>query len=428
MKTRFFAFLLGLLLSGALPLHAAEPEPLDWVVAVVNDEVITASELGDELLGIVSELRARGTRLPEREILERQVLERLVMRKIQLQLARQGGIRIDENTLNNAVRKLAAQNGIALSEFRDKLEGEGYAFTNFREDIREELAIQRLQQTQVVKRVNVTEQEIDTFLANQAEQGSQGKEYHLLHILVALPDAASPEVLQEKQQRAESIMRRLRDGADFRETAIEYSDSRLALEGGDLGWLPAGKVPTLFSERVPQMRPGDMHGPIRNASGYHIVKLEAVRGSGDALITQTKARHILIRLNELVSDNEARQRLTDLRARLVEGDDFAALAKAHSEDEISAANGGDLGWINPGVMVAEFEKEMDALRPNELSEPFKTRFGWHLLQVLERRNRDNSEEVRRSFANQQLRERKLAEELQLWQREIRSEAYVEYRL
>jgi peptidyl-prolyl cis-trans isomerase SurA len=415
--------LLGLTLGGS-----ALAEELERIVAVVNEEVIVDSRLQREIRGVEAELRQQATRLPSPEVLRRQVLERLVLSRLQLQLAERNSIKVDDGELNDAVRNVAAENNLSLEQFRQALDKEELDFAEFRENLREQLTIRRLQQRQVVSRVNVTDQEIANFIANQAQQGNTTAEYHLLHILIALPDAASPEVIKEKQQKARELVDSLRAGADFQATAVAVSDSQQALEGGDLGWRKAGEVPSLFAGLVARMSVGDIEGPIRNAGGFHILKLAGIRSTGQSVVTQTRARHILIKTSELISDQEAESKLAQLRERILHGDDFTELARAHSEDPASAAEGGALGWISPGVMVSEFEEVMDSLKTNQISQPFRSRFGWHILQVLERREHDNTEEALRTRASKQIRQRKIEEELQNWLRQLRDEAYVEYRL
>lgn len=427
MKKLVFSSLLCLSLLGSASIaHAAEELVLDSIVAVVNDEAITESELQEEMQGMVAQLRERGTRLPPQEVLQRQILERLIMRHLQLQLAERNGIRVDDSSLNASLRNIAAQQDTSLAEMRDRMEADGFSFKSFREEIRDELILQRIQRKAIGGKVNVTEREIDNFLAVQNKQGTLGTEYRLLQILISVPDASTPEQLRDSFDKAKQVRERLDDGADFRELAIEFSEDKNALEGGDLGWLKSGEIPVQLADLLNQMSPGQLAGPLRSASGFHIFKLEGKR-DGQNIVMQTRARHILIIPNELLTDEEAERRLSNLRERLLQGEDFAELAKAHSDDKASANLGGDLGWISPGVMVSEFEEKMNKLAPGDLSQPFQTKFGWHLLQVQERRQHDNTEEALRTFAAQQIRQRKLGEELQLWMRQIRDEAYVEYR-
>jgi peptidyl-prolyl cis-trans isomerase SurA len=280
----------------------------------------------------------------------------------------------------------------------------------------------------VADQVSVTPQEVDDFLASQKNLGNLNEEYHLSHILITVPEAASPKQVQAARTKAEQVLAKLHTGADFREMAVSYSDGQQALEGGDLGWRKAGQLPTLFSDIVTRMHEGEISDLIRSPSGFHILKLTGRRGEKKHIVRQTHARHILIRTNEVTSDYDARTRLERLRQRLLAGEDFAALAKANSDDRGSASRGGDLGWTNPGDFVPAFAKVMNELAPGAISEPFKSQFGWHIVQVLGRRDYDNTEQYQRARAREALRARKIDERLQQWVRRIRDEAYVEYRL
>ncbi|ROR34671.1 peptidylprolyl isomerase [Inmirania thermothiophila] len=412
----------------ALPALAPAAEPLDRIVAVVNDDVITATELAARIDLVRRQLEADGTPIPPRDELARQVLEREILDRIQLQAAAAAGIQVDDTTVDQALRNLARDNGLGLDRFRELIESQGYPYARFREDLRRQITIGRLRQRAVFSRIQVQEHEIRRFLEREDPLAAD-REYRLGHILVALPEGATPERIEAARRRAEAILERLRAGADFARTAVAESDGQQALAGGDLGWRKPGQLPTPFVEEVRRMRPGEIAGPIRTASGFHIIKLLEVRG-GEARrrVTQTHARHILVRTSAVVDDTEARRRLLLLRARALAGEDFAALARAHSEDPVSAAEGGDLGWVGPGDVVPEFEKAMAALAPGEISEPFRTRFGWHIVQVLGRRSHDNTEEARREEAVRQIRRRKSEEELALWLQRLRDEAHVEVRL
>jgi len=416
---------LGMLLS--VHVFAEEPQMLDYVVAVVNDEVIVYTELQEQVRQTRTRLTAQNISLPSDAEFERQVLENMIMMRLQLQLAQRTGVEVDDTTLNETLRNLARQDQLSLEAFREQKEREGVSFVKYREDVRDELLVRRLQQRQVVSRINITDKEIENFLANQLQQGAINSEYHLYHILIATPEAASPEEIAEKQAKAEDVLARLRSGANFQEVAIGVSDSQQALEGGDLGWRSAAQMPSFFLEPVLRMEVGQVSDLLRNSSGFHIIKLAEMRG-GKQVVTQTKARHILLKTNELVSDFEAKRRLTELRYRVLNGEDFAELASASSDDLGSAAKGGDLGWVNPGEMVAEFEEVMDGLSEGEVSTPFKSRFGWHIISVEQRREHDNTEQARRTEAARQIRERKIEEELNTWVRQLRDEAYVDYRL
>jgi peptidyl-prolyl cis-trans isomerase SurA len=419
--------LIGNPLLHCTPATAAETEILDYIVAVVNNDVIVNSTLQQEFRRYNNELRKKNTRLPPREYLEKQVLEGLILTSLQLQLAKRTGIQVEDSRLNAQLRQIAAQTQMDLQSFRHQLEREGHNFVHIRENLRKEMIIRRLRQRYVVSRINVTDREIENFLANQVQQGTVNNEYHLWHILIATPKAPSPEEIEAKEQKAKEVLAKLKAGDDFKAMAVYVSDSRQAREGGDLGWLKAGEVPTLFNRVVNSMAVGDIGGYLRDASGFHIIKLVDKRGGDKTIITQTKARHILILTNELVSDFEAQNRLKELKYRIEQGDDFAELARAYSQDQSSTANGGSLGWRNPGDLDPEFEEVMVSLSENQVCEPFKSRYGWHIVQVLERREHDNTKQVLRTKAEEQIRKRKNDAELQTWLQQLREEAYVEIR-
>ncbi|MDX1433725.1 MAG: peptidylprolyl isomerase [Gammaproteobacteria bacterium] len=411
-----------------LPAPAPEITEIDRIVAVVNDDVIVSSELELRMRAVREQLARNNVAPPPPEVLEKQVLDRLILDRLQLQIAEQSGIRVDDEALNRQVADIARQNNLTLREFRDILERDGYGFATFREEIRNELMKNNLQRRQVESRIQVTPRDIDNFLATLDKQGGSDPEYHLGHILVAVPEGASPEQIAESRQRAEEILTRLRDGAEFERVAVAESDGRQALDGGDLGWRRASELPTIFDEVVPDLAIGGVSDIVRSPSGFHIIKLIDKRGGERHVITQTHARHILIRTNELVNVATARSRLEQLRTRILGGADFEELARANSDDRGSSVSGGDLGWLNPGDTIPAFEQEMNALAPGQVSEPFETQFGWHIVQVLGRRERDSTDDVRRAQAAEVLRKRKFEEELQAWLRQIRDEAYVEYRL
>ncbi len=414
------------------PAAAAERAPvveLDHVLAVVNDDVITQSELNAEIATISAQLRQQNTALPPADILNKQVLERLILKRLQLQLAANTGVRVDDDTLNRAISTIAQQNNLSLAEFRDVLEKDGFSFPAFRERIREEIIINRLRQRQVDSSVTVTEQEVDNFLSNQQRQSAAGaEEYRAAQILIALPEAASPEQIDKARKKAEETLTKLRGGGDFGETAVTVSDDQQALQGGDLGWRSASQLPTLFADRVIKMQPGEISEPLRSPSGFHIIKLIEKRGETAHIVQQTQARHILIRTNEITSDSDAQTRLQQLKQRIEGGDDFAALASSHSGDPATAVNGGNLGWVNPGDVDAQFEEVMNSLKPGEVSAPFQTQYGWHIVQVLDRREHDSTREVNRTKAREAIRNRKIEEQTQAWLRALRDEAYVEYKV
>lgn len=414
--------------AGAQSQAAPEIIEIDRIVAVVNDDVIVYSEMQARLQTVVEQLENAGVPAPPKDVLEKQVLEQLILDRLQMQIGALTGIRVDDEALNRQIADIARQNNLSLREFRDILARDGYNFAAFREEIRSELIKSRVQQRQVQDRVQVTDRDIDNYLATREKQGGNNPEYRVGHILIAVPDGASPEQLAEAKDEAEDIVALLNAGANFGRTAAAQSDGRQALEGGDLGWRRAEELPTLFENVVPKLDKGEISEVVRSSSGFHIIKLIDIRGAERHVISQTHARHILIKTTEIISSKQARSRLTVLRSRIAGGADFNELARANSGDAGSAVKGGDLGWLSPGDTIPPFEKAMDALSTDEISQPFETQFGWHIVQVLGRRDRDSTEEVKRAKASEALRKRKVDEELQNWFRQIRDEAYIEYRL
>jgi peptidyl-prolyl cis-trans isomerase SurA len=401
--------------------------PLDRIIAVVNEDVILESELQEMTQTVRQQIRQREGAMPSPDILRRQVLERLIMQRIQLQRADNTGIRVADDALNAALAQIAQNNNMTLRQFRDVLEADGYAFADFRENIRDEMIISRLRKAQVEDTIVISDREIDNFLATQSLQGDTEASYRLQHILVSLPDAAAPEEVQAAETQLATIQKLLDDGADFAEVAAGYSDGQNALEGGELGWRQKGELPSLFADVVPTLAEGEASEVLRSGSGFHIVRVAEKKTEETHLVKQTLASHILLKTNEVVTDAEAEKRLQQIRERLLNGEDFAELAKAHSEDTGSAIEGGSLGWTSPGVMVPEFEEKMNALAEGEISEVFQSRFGWHLIKVEDRREQNMAEEFNRNKAREQLRQRKVEEELESWLRALRDEAYVEYR-
>jgi peptidyl-prolyl cis-trans isomerase SurA len=422
------ALLLGLTLLICPISGALASETLDRIVAVVNDDVVLLSELRGEMARLAADVQRANVALPSRSVLQRQALERLILLKLQLATAESLGLSVDEETLAQAVGNIARSNNLTIGELRDALEKDGLSFEEFRENLRRQILISRLRNREVVSRIQVTKAEIDSYLARGGDQPGGRTDFHLLHILIATPDGASPQQIESASRRAEQVLADLRAGADFRTLAQSVSDGRQAAQGGDLGWLKANQVPSLFAEAVVTLPRGGLAGPLRSASGFHIVQLEDYKGTDRAIVAQTKARHILLRTDELTSDEDAQTRLTQLRQRILDGDDFATLARSHSDDKASAIKGGELGWLSPGDTVPRFEEEMNALPPGEISRPFKTDFGWHIVQVEERRQHDATDEVLRNKAREAIRERKAEEAMELYLRRLRDEAYVELRL
>lgn len=415
-------------LLAALSVQAAVL-PVDRIIAVVNDDVIMESELETRLRTIKGQLAQRNTQLPPEATLRKQVLERLVISRLQLQAAARTGIRISDQRLNASIARIAAQNRMSIAQFRNTLERDGFDFNVFREDIRREMIISQLMQRAVKQRITVTDQEIANFLSTNKNRTSDNNEYRLSHILIQLPEAASAEQVEIAQRKANATVLKLRDGADFAQVAAASSAGQQAFEGGDLGWRKAAQLPSLFADIVTGMSKGDIADPIRSPSGFHIIQLADVRGQQQRHVTkQSLARHILIRTNELTSNDDARNRLAQLLIRLEGGDDFATLARAHSDDRGSAANGGELGWTSPGALVPQFEEQMNKLEPGQISQPFRSPFGWHIVQLIDRRTHDDTEKFLENKARELLTERKTEEETETWLRRLRDEAYVEYRL
>ncbi|HEC15095.1 MAG TPA: molecular chaperone SurA [Sedimenticola sp.] len=428
-RRALLAACLGILCTlAAAAAPAGEPTEIDGIVAVVNDDVVLRSELENEIAQLAAQLQQKGVRPPPHSVLERQVLERLILKKLQLEAAKRAGIVVDDTIVDLALKNIATENDMSLPEFQEVLSSEGISFRAFREGIRDQIIMSRLREQVVVRRIEVTEQELAAYLAKNSTRLGQRSDYHVFHILVATPDGASPEQIASAQKKARRLVEKLRAGADFKEVAMAESDGRQALEGGDLGWRNAAQLPTMFADMLANMERGQISDPIRNSSGFHIIMLDDYTGGERQVVTQTHARHILIRTNEITSDEDARNRLDQLRQRIEGGDDFGALARSHSDDKSSAIKGGDLGWTNPGDLVPKFEQAMSLLEPGQVSPPFKTQFGWHIVQVLERRQHDNTEEVQKAKARNAIRERKAAEETELYLRRLRDEAYVEIRL
>jgi len=403
------------------------PVVLDRVIAVVNNEVITKLELDDQVKLATRQLVRQGTPLPDRGLLEKQLLERLVTSRVLQQIARETGVRIEDAQLERAIARLAQENKMSVDAFRVNMQEDGVDYARFREEIRSEIAISRLREREVDSRIVVSDAEIDTFLRAQTAAG-RNDEYNLLHILFTVPEAASPEQIQSRRVRADEALAKLKGGADFKQISATYSDAPNALQGGELGWRAPGRLPTIFVQAVATMKVGDVSPVLRSPNGFHILKLLEKRSSvQQVVVQQTRARHILVRLNEVVAEAEAKRRLSEIRERIVKGADFAEQARLQSEDA-SSVRGGDLGWLSPGDTVPEFEQAMDALKPGEISEPVQTPFGWHLIQVTDRRTEDLTKERQRQLARQAIRARKSDEAFTEWVRQQRDRAFVEYRL
>lgn len=418
-------FILALLLAMVGPSWSA-PTPIDHVVAVVNDEVITRLELSRRYDEVVQSLTQKNTPLPPRPVLEKQLLDRMITERALQQHARNTGIRVDPTQVERTLGRIAAQNKMELPELKAMLEKEGQSLERFRDNVRNEILIARARERDVENKITISDAEIDGYLQTQAQQGAE-TEYNFAHILIAVPENASPEQLQVRRARAQEVMDNLNKGGDFAQLSASYSDAPDALQGGISGWRSGGQMPSLFVDTLKPLQPGETAPLVKSANGFHILKLIDKRGRDVALsVTQTHARHILIKTNEITSESDAKNRLLQLKERLDNGVKFEELARLHSDDG-SASKGGDLGWVNPGDTVPEFQKAMDALQPNQISDPIQSPFGWHLIQVLERRTQDVTQERQKLVARQALRERKGDEAFQDWVRQIRDAAYVELR-
>lgn len=433
LSARISRLLTSLLVLAALagPAAAApRPAPIeaDRIVALVGDDVITLRELQVRLDSAVAQLKRQGTPLPPQDVLQRQMLERMITDLVQTQSAKENGIRIDDTMLDQAITRIAAGNKMSVADFRKALEKDGIAFASFREEIRGEILISQLRERDVDSRIKISEGEIDNYLAGAGAGASAQSEVDVAHILLRTPEGSSPEQIDKLRAKAEQVLARLKRGEDFAQIAAAYSDAPDALQGGHVGYRTVDRLPALFADAISRLKSGELSGVMRSPNGFHIIKLLDQRGgAATPQVQQTRARHILIKVSELVSEKDARQKLDALRERLANGGNFAELARLYSQDG-SAAKGGDLGWLYPADTVPEFEKAMDALKIGQISEPIRSPFGWHLIEVQERRLQDVSDERRRMAAKSALRARKADESYQDWIRQLRDRAYVEIRL
>ncbi len=411
------------------PAPAQDSERLDSIVAVVNEGVVLESELDNQTAMILARLQEQNVQLPPADVLRDQILERLIVDRIQLQRAERIGIRISDEMLNGAMAEVARRNNITFAELPRALESQGIDYAVYREEMRDQLALEQLRQVDVLSRINVSDREISRCLEDLEQNVGANSEFNLSHILISVPANATAEQFREAEVEARQLYERLREGADFARAAVTYSDAQNALEGGALGWRKGTELPTLFTGVVEDLSPGDIAEPIRNASGFHIIRLNDVRGAlARSEVDQSRIRHILIRPDEIIDDATAQQQLQELRERILAGESFADLAQLNSDDPGSAAEGGDLGWTSPGTFVPEFSEVARSLPIGELSEPFRSRFGWHILEVTDRRVYDNTEEVRERNCIASIRAGKLEEETQLWLRRMRDEAFVDKRI
>jgi len=417
------------------PKSVRQPVLVDAIVAVVNTDVITMKELNDRMQIIEQRMRRQNMQVPPRDILKKQLLERLIVNRAQMQLARDIGVRVDDVMLDRAVARIAEQNNVTVQTLRDQLERDGVSFARFREEIREEIVLQRVREREVDNKLQISESEIDNFLSSNASRNVETQqELNIAQILVRVPENASAQQVADRKKRAEQAIEQLQSGGEFAKVAASFSDAGDALTGGELGWRSPSRLPQLFVEAVDKLSDGQIAPLVRSANGFHVLKLVGRRSIGgtkqsaSSLVQQTKARHILIKVNQIVSASEARRKLVELKSRLDnDAAKFEDLARLYSNDG-SASKGGDLGWIYPGDTVPEFERAMNSLKPGEVSQPIESPFGYHLIEVLERKTEGLSRERQRLVARQALREQKLEEAYEDWLRQLRDRAYVEYRL
>ena len=434
MRTFIKYLIQPLLLIGALTVvcqlnvQAEEVVKLDRIVAIVDQTVVTEQELESRITTVTAQFKKQGTELPPEDILRKQILERLITDTLQIQYATQTGLKVDDNQLDKTIERIAEQNQMTLTEFSEALAKDGVSMRKFRSDIRNEITIARLREREVDGRVNVSESEIDNFLTSQAANNENQDEFEISHILIRTPEEGATEDVQKAKAKVDSAVNELNTGKSFAKVSASFSDAPNALEGGNLGWKSGAQMPALFLDALKTMQIGDISPPLRSPNGFHVLKLTNKRGGNSPLvIQQTHSRHILIKLSEIMSEKEGKQKMDNIKERLDNGEKFEVLARQYSEDS-TASNGGDLGWVNPGDTVPQFEKAMNELKDNQISQPIRTQFGWHIIQVIERRSQDMSKEAARLKARQEIRAKKADEAYQDWIRELRDRAFVELRL
>jgi peptidyl-prolyl cis-trans isomerase SurA len=407
---------------------ATRGELLDRVVAIVNDGVVLNSDLETQIEAVSQRLREQKLELPPQNVLRQQVLERLVLQEIQLQHASRAGVKVTDEMVNNALSDIAKRNNLTLSQLPQALSREGIDYPAYRDDIRKDITLQLLRQRDVLQHISITPREIDQFLEKQAKTPSERNEYNVSHILIAVGQEASPQQIDAAAKRAQEVYQRAKGGEDFAELAVANSNSQTALDGGALGWRKGSELPTFLADLIATLKPGEVSEPLRTPTGFHIVRLNEVRGgSGNMVENQVHVRHILMKTNELEDDATVRGKLMALRERVLKGEDFRGIAQTASQDPGSANDGGDLGWAGPGTFAPDFEAAIANLQDKDISEPFKTQFGWHIVQMLGHRRFDNSDELKRRQAMEAIRASKADEETELWLRRMRDEAYVEYK-
>jgi peptidyl-prolyl cis-trans isomerase SurA len=414
----------GIVLGTATP-TLAQSQALDTVIAIVDDDVVMASELQQRMGLVMQQIRASQTEAPPEEVIRRQLLEQLILESLQLQMASRVGVEISDAELDQAIARIAQSRNVSEQELLRMAAADGLSANDLRAQIRRDMILDQVQTGSVNRRIHISEQEVDNFLASKQGELFSSPDYLLGHLFLAVPSATTEAELEQIQAKADSLYQQLQDGADFRALAMANSADESALQGGDLGWRKTAQIPELFADALHNAQAGFITAPLRSGAGFHILKVHDLRGAQQQIISQAKVRHILVKPSTILSDEQARQKLLDLRQQALNGTDFAELARANSEDIGSMLSGGDLGWSLPGQFVPEFEATMDSTATGAISPPFRSQFGWHILQVVERRQQDMSEEVKRNQARNQLRKRRFEEERINWLQEIRDQAFVE---
>ncbi|MFC6924002.1 peptidylprolyl isomerase [Microbulbifer taiwanensis] len=407
---------------------SAQVQTLDRVVAVVDDDVVMASELQQRMSTIMNQIQAQQVQAPPADILQRQVLEQLIIERLQLQMASRAGVTVSEAELDQAIARVQQNAGVSPEQFRQRLAADGLSMKTFRQQIRQELLIRRVEQGSVNRRIQITDQDIDNFLRSKEGEFWKSPQYELGHILIPVSSSAPSDEVTKAREKAEQLAGQSRGGVDFRRLAIANSAGQNALAGGDLGWRKTVELPTLFADALDGLTVGDVTDPFRSDAGFHLLKIHAQRGSTEQVVEQTKVRHILVKPSAILSDDDAYNKLVELRQQILDGADFGELARENSEDIGTMLSGGDLGWSMPGQFVPEFTQAMDNTPVGEVTMPFRSQFGWHILQVEGRRKQDMTDQYIRNQAANLLRNRRYEEELQNWRREIRDQAYVEIKL
>jgi peptidyl-prolyl cis-trans isomerase SurA len=410
------------------PVSTAPIIPLERVIAVVNDDALTQWELDEQKKTILSQMRTQNVPAPPADVLDKQLLERLIVDRALLQYAKETGVRVDDTQVERTIQRIAQDNKMTPAQFKAAVEREGITYAKYREDMRGEITVARLRDREVDSKITISDAEVDNLIATIASQTGGETDYHLYHVLVLVPEQATPDQIEAKRKRAEEALKQIRAGADFGQVAAGFSDAPDALKGGDLGWRSPARLPTVFSQPVRAMKTGDVSDVLRSSTGFHIVKVGEVRNrNAPALVEQTHAKHILIKVNEITSESDGKVKIDRIKDRIDSGASFDDQAKLNSEDA-SASKGGDLGWISPGDTVPDFETAMNKLKPGQMSGAVRSPFGWHLIQVVERREQDITKERQREQARQALRQRKSEEGFQDWIRTIRDRAYVEIKV